>query len=129
MDLDFEIDRCGDLVRFSLDRSIYSDEAILKTAYWFSDRFYIYLDPLPDNRLLVELRLKGANSLDLAQAVGEFSNSLLDFRLRQVVIQETGPIREALVAKAFSEGCPTAGLSPAISDESSLKIISTENDV
>ena len=49
-----ETDALGDYARVSIDRQLYSDTAIFKTAYWFTDRFYVFLDPTPDNRLSVE---------------------------------------------------------------------------
>ena len=35
--------------------------------------------------------------------VGDFCNSLLDFELRRQIDTETAPIRELILAKAFSE--------------------------
>ena len=102
-----ETDALGDYAVVSIDRQLYSDTAIFKTAYWFTDRFYVFVDPTPDNRISVELRPK-ATSLhaDLQASCGEFCNSLLDFRVRGLVLSETSAVREALVAKAFMEGIP-----------------------
>jgi len=102
-----ETDALGDYARITIDRQLYSDTAIFKTAYWFTDRFYVFVDPTPDNRVSVELRAKGTSlHLDLQSACGEFCNSLLDFRVRGLVLSETSAVREALVTKAFMEGIP-----------------------
>jgi len=58
----------------------------------------------------VHVRLK-QNSPTLAQpklakievTVGEFCNSLMEFELRRQVSAETAPVRELILAKAFSE--------------------------
>lgn len=103
-----ETDALGEYAQVLIDRQLYSDTAIFKTAYWFTDRFYVFLDAAPDNRLLVELREKDASpqKTDLQIACAEFCNSLVDFRVRSMVLTETSVVREALVAKAFMEGVP-----------------------
>jgi His-Xaa-Ser system protein HxsD len=45
-------------------------------------------------------------SLSLQEACAEFCNSLVDFRVRGLVLSETAGVREALVSKAFVEGVP-----------------------
>ena len=112
-----ETDVLGDLAKASLDPAVYSETAIFKTAYWMTDRFYVFLDRDQDGRWIVEMRNKPGNSTDLHQAASEFCNSLVDFRLRDIVNAETGSIREALVRRAFMEGVPKAGLEGAVSDE------------
>lgn len=103
-----ECDALGEYAQVLIDRQLYSDTAIFKTAYWLTDRFYVFLDTAPDNRLLVELRAKDASpqNTDLQVACAEFCNSLVDFRVRSIVLTETSVVREALVAKAFMEGVP-----------------------
>jgi His-Xaa-Ser system protein HxsD len=100
-------DTLGEYAHVLIDRAIYGDTAIFKTAYWFTDRFYVFLDNTPDNRLAVELRPKVSSpSTDLQTACAEFCNSLVDFRVRTMVLNETKGVREALVTKAFMEGIP-----------------------
>lgn len=100
-------DTLGEYAQVLIDRELYGDTAIFKTAYWFTDRFYIFLDSTPDNRLSVELRPKVASPpTSLQVACAEFCNSLLDFRVRGMILNETQAVREALVTKAFMEGIP-----------------------
>ena len=102
-----ESDTLGEYAHVVIDRELYGDTAIFKTAYWFTDRFYLFLDSSSDNRLSVELRPKvSAPPTDLQAACAEFCNSLVDFRVRAMVHNETQSIREALVTKAFMEGIP-----------------------
>jgi His-Xaa-Ser system protein HxsD len=110
-------DQLGDYSSVSIDPSLYSEAAVYKTAYWFTDRYYVFLDRTAEGRIVVELRAKEANGGDLKAACAEFCNSLIDFRVRNIVAQETMPIREALVTKAFMEGVPQAGLAGAKSSE------------
>ncbi len=108
-----DTDAFGDYVQVIIDRALYTDAAIFKTAYWLTDRFHIYLDTLPHNRLRVELRTKGADSSELlSKAAGEFCSSLIDHRVRAQVLAETSDIRHSLVAKAFIEGVPPDKRSP-----------------
>ena len=100
-------DTLGEYAQVLIDRELYGDTAIFKTAYWFTDRFYIFLDSAPDNRLSVELRPKVSSTpTDLQAACAEFCNSLVDFRVRGMILSETHAVREALVTKAFMEGIP-----------------------
>lgn len=114
-------DDLGLFVRFDVDLGVCSETAILKTAYWFTDTQYVFLSRSRTVGVItVELRDKVGGSLDgLKSAVGEFGNRLLDAELRQRVIAETAPIREALVTKAFFEARKPL---PAgtVSDESRL---------
>jgi His-Xaa-Ser system protein HxsD len=114
-------DELGVYARVSIDPNIFSDTAIFKTAYWFTDQYYLFLSKQIDTGLLdVEFRLKDGTSIDnLKIACGEFCNNLLDQEIRQKVLKETMVVRDTLVKKAFFEA--KAPL-PAkiISDESHL---------
>ena len=98
-------DAFGLYARVSVDPSVYSEVAVLKTAYWFTDQYYLFIAKDKANGLLdVEFRLKeGGSPEKLKAACGEFSNYLLDQELRQQVLKETSGIRDTLVKKAFFE--------------------------
>ena len=100
-------DTLGEYAQVQIDRELYGDTAIFKTAYWFTDRFYVFLESTRNNRLSVELRPKTSLQVaDLQAACAEFCNSLVDFRVRGVVLSETNTVRDALITKAFMEGVP-----------------------
>ncbi len=114
-------DELGAYVRVSVDPKVFSETAILKTAYWFTDQYYLYLAGNRATGLLdVEFRLKqGENPDRLKAACGEFWNAMLDQAVRQRVLEETASVRDTLLKKAFFEA--RAPLPPnTISDESHI---------
>jgi His-Xaa-Ser system protein HxsD len=97
-------DELGVYACVSVDPAVYTKVAILKTAYWFTDKFYVYLSNGADGRILVELRSKVTGTKEeLLSACREFCNSVLDHSVRQHVIRETSGVRDSLVRKAFFE--------------------------
>ncbi len=114
-----ETDALGPFVRFLIDPSIYTDAAIFKTAYWFTATFFVFIDRVPDGRVSVELRPK--DHTEPHTAIGNFRNALVDARVRQIVLAETGEARDELVRKAFQEGMPRPGFGGVRSDESAIE--------
>lgn len=117
----YGVDDLGEVARLRVDTSIFSLPAIFKTAYWCTERFYLYLHRESDAAVCVELRSKGtANRATLETACRDFANALLDQQVRQQVIVETGGIRDALLRKAFGEGAAHLDPNALGSDESAL---------
>ena len=83
------------------DPNVYRLSAIKKAAYKFGDRFHIQLSVVGNGWVRVELKSKSPAG-DLAFFAGELCNEVLDQELREVVAQETLPIRNLLMAQAFS---------------------------
>ena len=96
------------VLSIDLNESVYSRDAVLRTAYWFTDRCYLYISRPGPDLLRVQFKSKGLNKSNtvaetLEDIAGEFLNSLLDHQLRHDIESQTGQIRELLVAKAFAE--------------------------
>ena len=93
-----------------LEPRLYSREAILRASYWGSATAHIYSPESNDESLVVRIKLKiekptleQPNPLKIHDFLGQFLNSLNDFELRRQVETETAPIRQMILAKAFSE--------------------------
>ena len=86
-----------------IDTAIYSLEAIFRVCYAFTDRCYLFLEPATKDTSAV-VRITGKKpDLDLDTVAGEFSNALIDERVRRSIATETMSIRELIVAQAFAE--------------------------
>jgi His-Xaa-Ser system protein HxsD len=83
------------------DPAIYHLSAIKKAAYKFGDRFHIQLLTIEGGWVRVGLKPKVAMESPEFLA-GEFCNEVLDQELREVVAEETQPVRDLLLAQAFS---------------------------
>lgn len=94
--------RASDAV-LELDRTIYSLDAILRSAYKFGDRCQIVLQPEGDRRVRVCVAIRGDPSCADA-LVGELANDLIDQELRGRLEQQFGGVRALIVAQAFAEG-------------------------
>jgi len=87
----------------SLDTQIYSLDAVKKVAYKFADRASIIINPGADSNVSVVFNFVGGQSKnDPEQVIGDFCNELLDQDLRQIIRQETGALRNLILAHAFS---------------------------
>lgn len=113
-------DLLGKKIIFSIDTNLFDINVIYKTAYWFTEKFYIFFKKQED-LIIVEARAKDEfKEIKLEQIAGEFSNSLLDFKLREKIFIETRSIRDSLVAKAFSEGAKTKDIEGINSNEKAI---------
>jgi len=95
-------------VAFTVDERVYSVEAVLRTAYWFTDRAYLFISKPGEYTLRVHLKIKPVSleaprQESVSDLAGEFGNALLDNQLREAVEKRTGKIRELLVMKAVAE--------------------------
>jgi His-Xaa-Ser system protein HxsD len=99
---------CSATVR--LDPRIYTKQAVLKAMYWCTEVAYIHCPISSDERIEIHVQLKESRPtlknpkpVAIDQFVRELCNALLDFELRSQIESETSPIRELILAKAFSE--------------------------
>lgn len=92
----------GSLI-ISVNIELYSLGALFRTCYSFTDRCYLFLEQT-DAPPIIKVRFaKKDPNCDLSAIVGEFSNELIDQKLRLDIAEETKAIRELIVAQAFTE--------------------------
>lgn len=86
----------------TVDLAIYPLELVLETCHAFTARCYVSPRMDGDAHVVVDLQPRDERD-SLRDLAGQFSNALLDARLRAIVAAETKAIRELLVAQAFCE--------------------------
>lgn len=85
----------------TFDEAVYCLTAIKKAAYKFSDRCWFSIES-QNRRVSVTVDLKDSCPSTLQEVLGEFSNEVLDQDLREHISKETEPLRNLIVAHAFS---------------------------
>ena len=98
-------------MRIRYAKELYSKEALLKAAYHFTDKAYVYLG-VEEDCFFVDFAEKDDMSFDNEKLENEFKNELLAQVIHQTVSKETTVLRELLVARALSstmieEGTPS----------------------
>lgn len=93
-----------DSLCMAVDTAIYSMDALFRVCYAFTDRCYLFLEPKEGIQSVINVRFtRKGEDCDLASLAGEFSNSLIDQRVRLQISAETRAVRELIVAQAFAE--------------------------
>lgn len=104
-------------MRIQYSKEFYSKEALLKAAYHFTDKAYVYLG-VEGSNFFVDFSAKDDIAFDMDKLENEFKNELLAQIIHQTVSKETTALRELLVARA---------LSSTMVDESTTSNVSTDN--
>lgn len=81
-------------MNLTLDRRIYPDSVISKAIYWLSGRYDVMRTMADPHTEVIAIP---------DEAEGELMRLLHDFKLRQIVADETRDIKTILYAKAFAE--------------------------
>jgi His-Xaa-Ser system protein HxsD len=87
------------IVEFS--PNVYRLNAIKKSAYKFGDKCHIKIDINDKGRIIVSFQFKKSEE-NINKIIGDFCNEALDQDLRELIAEETGAIRNILLAQAFS---------------------------
>ncbi|UPK68485.1 His-Xaa-Ser system protein HxsD [Chitinophaga filiformis] len=86
-----------------LDRAFYPESVLLKCFYWYSNAFEVEIMPFELTRYKIVLAHKDAQiTVDWDTVIFKLKKDLVDFKLRQIVTDETKTVRELIVAKAFA---------------------------
>lgn len=85
-----------------IDRRIYNDSVISKAIYWLSGDYVIVRSLLNDITESVSIAVK-TDSISEQELEVKLLQTLNDFKLRQIVADETRDIKTILYAKAFAE--------------------------
>jgi His-Xaa-Ser system protein HxsD len=92
----------GSLIVY-INTELYSLEALFRVCYSFTDKCYLFLEQAEDPAIIKVRFAKKDSTCDLSAIAGEFSNELIDQKLRLDIAAETKVIRELIVAQAFTE--------------------------
>lgn len=87
----------------TVDKRIYNDSVISKVVYWLSDDYKIVRTTLDEFTEKIAFVPNNSDSDSINQFENRFFQSLNDFKLRQIVADETRDIKTILYAKAFAE--------------------------
>ena len=97
----------------AIDTKLYSLEALFRVCYTFTDRCYLFLQP-SDPASIIQVKFSSKTpDADLSGIAAEFSNELINQKVRIDVAAETHAIRELIVAQAFAESGLDVELSEA----------------
>lgn len=99
-----------------VDQQYVSEATLHKCFYWYTRDYQVTIQPRTNQQMQVQLVAKDHVVVDLMGLQHQVHNDLLDFRLRELIAEETRPIRELLVAKAFAHYAPPQPLTATISD-------------
>lgn len=87
----------------SIDTSVYPREAVFRTCYAFTDRYYIWLKRVAEGHVIsVNFARKNLSS-NIQELKGEFANALIDFTLRDNIERQTRNIRTTIISAALAE--------------------------
>ena len=79
------------------EKTLYSQEVLLKTAYSFTDRAYVHLSQ--DNQYwIISLEAKAECNIN----PGDFENELIEQQVREKILNQTSDIRKLVLARAFA---------------------------
>ncbi|MCQ2267913.1 MAG: His-Xaa-Ser system protein HxsD [Bacteroidaceae bacterium] len=84
---------------FYIDKSIYSENVLTKVLYLFSNAFNIRLKTLEQKYFVEFISL---TNVDWDKIEHEISQSFIDYKMREIIEQETHDLRKILYIKAFS---------------------------
>lgn len=87
-----------------LDRTLFSDEVVLKACYWMSKEYICQITAsTPEfHEVTISMRLESTRE-GIEIAKDSFLTATIDFALREKIDAKTSGIRDLLLAKAFSE--------------------------
>lgn len=89
-------------MKVTLDRRIYSDSVISKAVYWFSGNYIISRRMLDEYTEELEIETSNNESSE-KEVTTSFMQALNDYKLRQIIADETRDVKTILYAKAFAE--------------------------
>lgn len=92
-----------DILTITVDAKLYSEEVLFKCFYWYGNTFEVDINKVDERFFQITLKYTApGQTTDWSNIVSRIKRDLIDFRLRQIVAEETRTVRELIIAKAFA---------------------------
>lgn len=100
----------------------YTESIISKCVYWLCNKYLVSVSK-SINDFIVDIQIKEDHFIDdeIDQIKSKFYQDLNDYKTREMIREETRPIRDILLVKAFSHGLDT-------NDKLITQILDSAND-
>ena len=90
-------------LRCLFEGTLYSEVIIMKSFYWFSKDYDVTLSKESDVFEIVLSKKEGViDDKLLSYLNSKIKQDVYDFKLRQIIYEETKTVKELLIAKAFA---------------------------
>lgn len=113
-----EYDIIGNVLKITIDAMCYSEAVLFKCFYWYGNTFQVDIRKSGETTFEVTLKcIETADVQDWEAITTRIKRDLVDFRLRQIVTEETRIVRELIIAKAFAyyeEEMPVSGITDPV---------------
>ncbi|MBA5792701.1 His-Xaa-Ser system protein HxsD [Flavobacterium sp. xlx-214] len=86
---------------FKLSIQDYSESVVYKCMYWYLGNYNVEITS-DFNDYTVKIALKNNTDFDEEELIVRLKNDLIDFKLREIINNETANLRELITAKAFA---------------------------
>lgn|SRR5690606_16228406 len=86
---------------FKLSKKDYSESLVYKCMYWYLENYNVEITS-DFNDYIVKIALKNNTDFDEEELIVRLKNDLIDFKLREIINNETANLRELITAKAFA---------------------------
>ena len=94
-------DQTNEGMTVTVDLTLYCRDAILNTAYLFTDRYYVDVKTIDEKTASVRMVPKDS-AVRQENILQEFMNELVDQQLRTRLRRETAEIHRMIIAEAFA---------------------------
>lgn len=110
---------------FLVDDRIFHRDAILKTAYLFTDRFFLHLSYFDEHHISIVVEAKP--NQDISAIDKAFCNELLTQMLRYRLAEKTKNIKELIIGRALYSTCIDTDEDVSNSEEENFELYSLDD--
>jgi len=95
-----------ELLQFSVQSEVYSEAILFKSLYWLTSRAGFEVSKPAAETFLISVKPLGENfpNEEREDILARIRTNLVDFKVRDMVNQETMLVRSMIIAKAFAHG-------------------------
>lgn len=93
-------------IQLTLDITVFNETVTTKTLYWLQSDYFVFWNSLNFNiqNIILERRRGSISEEEFFKLKNQINQNLIDFKVRDIVNQETRNIRDILYIKAFAHG-------------------------
>ena len=93
-----------DKIQIKVDKTIYNESVISKVLYWLMNEYFILQENQTDaiQHIILEKKINTISEEEFLKLRNRLNQDFIDFKVRDIINQETKNIRDILYIKAFS---------------------------